>query len=391
MRRGINLVLAAFALTALSYGLARFAYGLLLPQIRQDLALSVSAAGWIGGGAFAAYCLGIVATFVLSAKVSPRGLTVMAGAAASLGMALIVIASSGLALGCGVALAGLSTGLTSPPLASAVAARLDDTDRPRANGFINAGTAAGIVFSGLAAILAAGQWRQLYALFGLIGIGVTFWLWFAIPRRIVHDVGQNFSLAMLRRPGVLPLCASAFLMGLASTAIWTFGADILRSEAGFSDRSIAGAWIVLGAAGISGCATGVLTDRFGVVRMQHLALAGIAVGTLGLAATGASAIYGLAAMCLFGAAYIVSSGVYLLQGIRLFADRPDLGLGIPFLLLALGQTAGTPIFGAVLEATGVTFALCVFAAAACAAMVLCPRDGESPRRQMCQSTEGLGR
>lgn len=391
MKRGINLVLAAFALTALSYGLARFAYGLLLPQIRQDLALSVSAAGWIGGSAFAAYCVGIVATFVCNGKVSARGLTVMAGAAAALGMGLIVLASSGLTLGCGVALAGLSTGLTSPPLASAVAARLDDADRPRANGFINAGTAAGIVFSGLAAILAAGQWRQLYALFALIGIGVTIWLWFAVPRRVERDVAQNFSLAMLRRPGVLPLCASAFLMGLASTAIWTFGADILRSEAGFSDQSIAWAWIVLGAAGISGCMTGVFTGRFGVVRIQHLALAGIALGTLGLSAASISAGSGLVAMCLFGAAYIVSSGVYLLQGIRLFPDRPDLGLGIPFLVLALGQTAGTPVFGAVLEAAGVIVALCVFAAAACAAMVLCPRDGENPRRQMCQSTEGLGR
>lgn len=391
MKRGINLVLAAFALTALSYGLARFAYGLLLPQIRQDLALSVSAAGWIGGSAFAAYCVGIVATIVCSGKVSPRGLTVMAGAAAALGMGLIVLASSGLTLGCGVALAGLSTGLTSPPLASAVAARLDDADRPRANGFINAGTAAGIVFSGLAAILAAGQWRQLYALFALIGIGVTIWLWFAVPRRVERDVAQNFSLAMLRRPGVLPLCASAFLMGLASTAIWTFGADILRSEAGFSDQSIAWAWIVLGAAGISGCMTGVFTGRFGVVRIQHLALAGIALGTLGLSAASITAGSGLVAMCLFGAAYIVSSGVYLLQGIRLFPDRPDLGLGIPFLVLALGQTAGTPVFGAVLEAAGVIVALCVFAAAACAAMVLCPRDGENPRRQMCQSTEGLGR
>ena len=391
MKRGINLVLAAFALTALSYGLARFAYGLLLPQIRQDLALSVSAAGWIGGSAFAAYCVGIVATFVCNGKVSPRGLTVMAGAAAALGMGLIVLASSGLTLGCGVALAGLSTGLTSPPLASAVAARLDDADRPRANGFINAGTAAGIVFSGLAAILAAGQWRQLYALFALIGIGVTIWLWFAVPRRVECDAAQNFSLAMLRRPGVLPLCASAFLMGLASTAIWTFGADILRSEAGFSDQSIAWAWIVLGAAGISGCMTGVFTGRFGVVRIQHLALAGIALGTLGLSTASISAGSGLVAMCLFGAAYIVSSGVYLLQGIRLFPDRPDLGLGIPFLVLALGQTAGTPLFGFVLEAAGVFVALCVFAAAACAAMVLCPRDGESPRGQMCQSTEGLGR
>ena len=114
-RRSLNLVAAAFALTALSYGLARFAYGLLLPQIRQDLTLSVTAAGWIGGSAFAAYCVGIVATFVCNGKISPRGLTVMAGAAATLGMGLVVMAWSGLALGCGVALAGLSTGLTSPP------------------------------------------------------------------------------------------------------------------------------------------------------------------------------------------------------------------------------------------------------------------------------------
>lgn len=384
-RRSLNLVAAAFALTALSYGLARFAYGLLLPQIRQDLALSVSAAGWIGGSAFAAYCVGIVAAFVCNGKVSPRGLTVTAGAAATLGMGLVVIAWSGLILGAGIALAGLSTGLTSPPLASAVAARITEVNRPRANGSINAGTAAGIVFSGLAAILAAGQWRQLYALFALIGVGITVWLWLAVPRRVAHDVAQDFSLAMLRRPGVLSLCASAFLMGLASTAIWTFGAAILRSEAGFTDQSIAWAWILLGAAGISGCMTGVLTGRFGVARMQHLALAGIAAGTLGLAAAGVSAGFGLAAMCLFGAAYIVSSGVYLLQGISLFPERPDLGLGIPFLLLALGQTAGTPIFGGVLEAAGVIVALSVFAAAACAAMVLSPEGGESPRRQMCAS------
>ncbi|MBV4484753.1 MFS transporter [Pseudomonas sp. SWRI153] len=385
MRRGINLVAAAFALTALSYGLARFAYGLLLPQIREDLALSVSDAGWIGGSAFAAYCVGIVATFVGSGKVSPRGLTVMAGAAASLGMGLIVFAASGLALGCGVALAGLSTGLTSPPLASAVAARLSECDRPRANGFINAGTAAGIVFSGLAAILAAGQWRQLYALFALIGAGVTVWLWFAVPRRVEHDVEQDFSLATLRRPGVPSLCASAFLMGMASTAIWTFGADILRSEAGFTDQSIAWTWILLGAAGISGCVTGVLTGRFGVARIQHLALAGIALGTLGLAGASLSPLYALAAMCLFGAAYIVSSGVYLLQGINLFPDRPDLGLGIPFLLLAIGQTVGTPVFGAVLETAGVIVALSVFAAAACVAMVLSPSGSGRPRKQTCGS------
>lgn len=386
MKRGANLVAAAFALTALSYGLARFAYGLLLPQIRQELALSVSAAGWIGGSAFAAYCVGIVATFISNGKLSPRALTVLAGAAASSGMGLIVFAQSGLALGCGVALAGLSTGLTSPPLASAVAARIAEAQRARANGFINAGTAAGIVFSGLAVVVASGQWRQLYALFAMMGVGITLWLWFAVPRRGENATTDKFSLTLLRRPGVLPLCCSAFLMGLASTAIWTFGADILRAEAGFSDRSIAWAWILLGTAGISGCTTGVLTGRFGVARVHRLALAGIATGTLGLAAS-VSAVYGLAAMCLFGAAYIVSSGVYLIQGINLFPDRPDLGLDIPFLVLALGQTAGTPLFGAVLETAGVIVALCAFALAAGVAMLprasaakqsIKPPAGESP-------------
>ena len=48
MKGRINLVAAAFTLTALTYGLGRFAYGLLLPHIREDLSLSATGAGWIG-------------------------------------------------------------------------------------------------------------------------------------------------------------------------------------------------------------------------------------------------------------------------------------------------------------------------------------------------------
>jgi hypothetical protein len=43
MKGRINLVAAGFALTALTYGLGRFAYGLLLPHIREDLSLVLSA------------------------------------------------------------------------------------------------------------------------------------------------------------------------------------------------------------------------------------------------------------------------------------------------------------------------------------------------------------
>ena len=114
MNRSVNLVAAAFALTALSYGLARFAYGLLLPQIRADLGLDVTEAGWIGGSAFASYCAGIVFAFSCDGRLSPRAITLLAGLAATVGLGIVVLASSGLYLGLGIALAGLSTGLTSP-------------------------------------------------------------------------------------------------------------------------------------------------------------------------------------------------------------------------------------------------------------------------------------
>ena len=100
----------------------------------------------------------------------------------------------------------------------------------------------------------------------------------------------------------------------------------------------------------------------------------MAVGTIGLAAASFSTAYGFAAMGLFGAAYIVSSGTYLIQGINLLPDRPDLGLGIPFLVLALGQSVGTPLFGTLLNLTGTTFALTAFAATACVASVIRTRS-----------------
>lgn len=376
MKRGVNLVAAAFALTALSYGLARFAYGLLLPQIRDELSLSVTEAGWVGSGAFAAYCVGIVTAFWGTTRLGPRIVVVGAGLAATFGMVLVAFSTSVWPLGAGIALAGLSTGLTSPPLAAAVSAQFEDRDRPKSNGMINAGTAAGIVFSGLAALLAAGAWRELYLLFAAIGAAVSVWLWFTVPARTSqHRPSRSFGA--LKRSGLLPLCVSAFLMGLASTAVWTFGADILRGQYNFTNAQISSVWIVLGVAGVTGTLTGMLTNHFGSHRIHAAALVGMAIGTVMLAMTSIAVPFAYGAMALFGGAYIISSGTYLIQGIELLPDRPDLGLGVPFLLIALGQTSGTPLFGIVLAQAGTFAALTAFAVLGCAAIFIRPRSSLS--------------
>lgn len=369
-----NFVAAAFSLTALSYGLARFAYGLLLPQIREDLSISLTVAGFIGGSAFAAYCCGISVALLTSGRINPRLIALLAGSSATLGMLLIGFAASAWVLGAGIVLAGLSTGLTSPSLAFAVSRQFDNQSQPKANGTINAGTAAGIVLSGIAAWLAVGSWREIYLVFALLGAAVTLWLWFTFPRQLNAAAGSQFSLSILKRPGLVTLCLSAFLMGISSAAIWTFSADILRDNAGFTDTSVALVWVALGFAGLAGALTGMLTNRFGPRSVHLFSLLGMAAATAGLVMAAFSALYGFLAVSLFGAAYIVSTGVYLIQGTGLLPDRADLGLGIPFLAVAIGQAVGNPLFGALLASTGWMTALFIFALVACVAAFITPRQ-----------------
>ncbi|MEG2902119.1 MAG: hypothetical protein RR983_17640, partial [Massilia sp.] len=98
--------------------------------------------------------------------------------------------------------------------------------------------------------------------------------------------------------------------------------------------------------------------------VHWISLAGMAAGMIGLSFTSVSVAFAFISVALFGASYITSSGAFLIQGIRLLPDRPDLGLGIPFLILAAGQSAGSPLFGALLTGWGVGIALPVFAGAA---------------------------
>jgi len=370
VRGGGNLVAAAFALTALSYGLARFAYGLLLPQIREELSLGTAAAGWIGGGAFATYCLGILLASLVGARLGERVLAMLAGLAATAGMGLVALAPSTLVLGAAIGLAGLSTGFTSPPLASAVARGFSEQARPKANGMINAGTAAGIVFSGAAAISFAAAWRELYMLFAGIGALVTAWVWFALPGKAARaGEGTGLPLRQLASPGLASLCAAAFMMGAASTAVWTFGADILRGGPGFPESRIALAWITLGLGGLAGSSTGLLVARFGIGAAHRAALLTMALCYGMLMAATAVPLLAFMAMALFGAAYIISSGVLLIRGTTLLPARPELGLGIPFLAVAVGQTVGAPLFGLVMDKAAAPAALLLFAAIACGAML----------------------
>ena len=123
-RSGVTwLVAPGLAMIAVTYGLARFAYGLFLPEIRESLDLSETALGYIGAGSYAGYYLAIVA-----------------GAVAVVGMAVVVCAPAAWVLAVGILVAGSSSGLASPPMGEVVITSIREGLQDRANALINSGT-----------------------------------------------------------------------------------------------------------------------------------------------------------------------------------------------------------------------------------------------------------
>ena len=107
MRRsgGITwLVAPGLATIAVTYGLARFAYGLFLPEMRESLDLSDSVLGLIGAGSYTGYCLAVLGALVLTSRSGPRLMALAAGSVAVVGMAIVAGAPTGLVLALGVLL-----------------------------------------------------------------------------------------------------------------------------------------------------------------------------------------------------------------------------------------------------------------------------------------------
>ncbi|MDT7600509.1 MAG: hypothetical protein QOK26_2586, partial [Pseudonocardiales bacterium] len=68
----LHVVLPGAAMIAVTFGLARYGYGLLLPDMQAGLGLDPRTAGLIASGAYLAYLAGNIAVVWLTARFGPR-------------------------------------------------------------------------------------------------------------------------------------------------------------------------------------------------------------------------------------------------------------------------------------------------------------------------------
>jgi predicted MFS family arabinose efflux permease len=256
-----QVLLAAFAIAlgaAVSLGLARFAYALLLPSMRADLGWSYATAGAMNTVNAVGYLIGALAMPALMRRASVRAALLCGGAAVSVVLALHGLAradaalySLRLALGAASAVMFVSGGLLAARLSA-----LPDLPPGVSGAWLLAvfygGTGLGIVAaSGVVpplALVAGAHWPQAWwALAALAAVATALMAW----RAHVPEVAASAAHAIVQKPdfAYAPFAfglAGYLCFGLGYIGYMTFVISLLR-DAGLDVAVVSAFFALLGA------------------------------------------------------------------------------------------------------------------------------------------------
>ncbi|MEW5772061.1 MAG: MFS transporter [Thermodesulfobacteriota bacterium] len=350
-------------------GLARFAFGILLPSMAQGLDLSYAQRGYVGTGYFLGYLAMVAVAPRLSRRLgNVRSILLGLGLIAAT-MALLGLAGTYSAALLAYTLTGVGSGAANISMMALVAAWFARPVRGLAAGLVIAGNGLGIVTAGFLApaVVAAGDWRWGWlVLAGLVALALlAAWLVLRESPGVMGlaMVGQDpaippspappASIPSRERAFLLRLGAVYSLFGLTYIVYGTFIVTTLVDEYGFG-QDVAGrfwAWVGLFSL-FSGALIGKLSDRKGrrlglaaAFAMQTAAylLAGLGDGSLALYLS--VGLYGLAA-------WSVPTVMTAMVADRLGPERTAAGFAFITFFFAAGQVAGPALAGILADALG---------------------------------------
>ncbi|MGP4070800.1 MFS transporter [Halobacillus sp. B29] len=357
-----RLVFPGVTMIAVTYGLARYSFGLLLPNISSSFQMSDTVSGIISSLFYLAYCFTIIYSIVMTTNKGPKPMIMLAGGFAVSGMFMISASVNEWMLAAGVLLAGGSTGLVSPPYGAAIAFWIKEPLQGKANTWINSGTSLGIVATGVGAILLTPHWRYTYVLYAVIALIALWWNYRIIPKPDDSLKVQRGLLSAKGLQGAKSMITGAILMGISSACFWTFSRSFIESSGDFSTLVLSLFWVTIGLFGITSGLGGAVIERIGL--QSSYTLFAVMMGGASILLTWApdSIPIVIGAAALFGTSNLFMCGLLIVWGIRVFESNASLGIGVPFLMLSIGQVIGSILAGSMIEGIGYAVTFAVFGA-----------------------------
>jgi predicted MFS family arabinose efflux permease len=352
--RAARVAVPGVALIATTFGLARYGYGLLVPDMRRSFGLDAATAGLLASGAYAAYLVTTVISIRMVATHGARRVAVVSALLAAAGMAIAGGAVGVPMLALGVVVAGASSGFAFPPFADIVSDHVDPSRRGGVLAAVSSGTGWGVALAAPVALILGRDWRAAWLIFAAVALAVGVVVHLLVPQTEVASLGMlppRLSASWFVCPRSRPLLLSALLVGLSASVYWTFGPDAVDSAQGATMARIL--FIAVGISSIGGAFAGHVLHRLGTAAGFRLCGALLA-GSLALLIVGAGrAPLALGSGLAFGLTYSLVVAIQVIWSDEVFASRPSAGLGATMLMFASGQILGPTIAGIVVDHAGV--------------------------------------
>jgi predicted MFS family arabinose efflux permease len=373
----VRVASAGIGVVGASFGMARYGYGLLLPDIRASYGLTSGALGLIAAGSYVGYLAASAAVGPLTARLGARRLVVLGGCCATGGMLLAGLSGTSLVLALGVLVGGASCGLVFPPFSDAVEALVAPARRARTLAAVSSGTGYGVAIAVPIALVAGSAWRSAWLAFAAISVLVTLWAARVLPSAGTRPTPRDLpriSWSWLICPRSGPLLLGALLLGLAVSVYWTFAVDYLVTEGSLPASTGRLVLALVGAASVLGVLAGDVVRRVAPAG-AFSALTAVLAGSLSLLATDPASL-GAAVLSavLFGASFNLIVAIQCIWASRVFAARPSAGLAAVMFVLGVGLLIGPPAAGLLADGLGLRAVLLLAAALAAIVGVLPPRE-----------------
>lgn len=367
-------IVAGIAMLVLlgSIGLARFAFGMIIPGMAADLGLDYSQQGFLGASYFVGYLAVMAVLPWLAPKIGTRRLCTGGLVLVALSLAALSVGRDYVFLSLSYLVTGLGSGAAFIGAMSLPSLWFHTSHRARAAGVATAGAGIGILVSGLIV-------PKMPGLFGLMP-WQTVWLAFAVlclafaalamvfvrnrpaelgltPYGRLEEgaaVSSGSGLGIGNRwPILLHLGAIYFLFAITCLTYTTFVVTTMVDEFAVAKPTAGVLWSILGALSIfSGALFGSVADRMGLrvgmaatLTVQGAAFALVALGT---------GTYGLyLSVVLFGlSAWSMPSIIAAAAGDYLGPEAAAAGFAVLTLMFAVGQVLGPAGAGILAEWTG---------------------------------------
>jgi predicted MFS family arabinose efflux permease len=372
----LRLASAGVSIVGVCYGMARYGYGLLLPDVRRDYHLGPALLGAIGTASYAAYLAATALAGAFATRLGARRTAVTAGLLAAAGMTVAGVSRTTAPFVVGIVVAGASAGFAFAPFADAARA-VSSAARGRVLATINCGTGYGVALSAPIAILAGAAWHRAWLAFAMVAVLATLWAAHVLPARTDraasgHDPTYGWRAVLCRR--TLPLLAGAVMVGLGSSTYWTFAVAHLTDAGALSSAASRTFLGIVGVASVLATLTADLVNRLGPRRAFVATTVAEAAALVLLALVPSSLTAAMASAILFGTAYNATVGIQAIWSAHIFAERPSLGISAAMAANGAGLLLGPLGAGLLAGALGLGPVLLAGAGVVAAAGLLAPRE-----------------